>query len=225
MAGEDLDRFVGRSMRRREDHRLLTGRGQFVADLVLPGMLHAVFVRSQLAHGRIRSIDVAKAAAMPGVVRVLTGEKLQRLSPPIAGGQLSLPAKWRPHVQHAIHNPQQPMLAVGKVRHVGEAVAVVVARRVAQDALRGTVSALPCRLNKMTTLNPAASLVGARMVNRQAASLDLGDHSTRNGLICSRTPPPADHNSDERFRQRHKPCVTNGCRRPFFFSAGRRLLR
>ena len=64
---------------------------------------------------------------MPGVVRVLTGEELQRLAPPVAGGQLSLPAKWRTHVQHAIHNPQQPMLAVGKVRHVGEAVAVVVA--------------------------------------------------------------------------------------------------
>jgi CO/xanthine dehydrogenase Mo-binding subunit len=58
-----------------------------------------------------------------GVVRVLTGEELR---PPVAGGQLSLPAKWRTHVHHAIHNPQQPMLAVGNVRHVGEALAVVV---------------------------------------------------------------------------------------------------
>jgi carbon-monoxide dehydrogenase large subunit len=90
-------------------------------------MLHAVFVRSQHAHGRIRSIDVAAATAMPGVVRVLTGEELLRIAPPVAGGQLSLPAKWRSHVPHAIHNPQQPILAVGKVRHVGEAVAVVVA--------------------------------------------------------------------------------------------------
>ena len=60
MVGEESPRFVGRSMPRREDHRLLTGRGQFVADLVLPGMLHAVFVRSQHAHGRIRSIDVGR---------------------------------------------------------------------------------------------------------------------------------------------------------------------
>ena len=82
MVGEESPRFVGRSMQRREDQRLLTGRGQFVADLVLPGMLHAVFVRSQHAHGRIRSIDVGAAAAMPGVVRVLTGEELQRLAPP-----------------------------------------------------------------------------------------------------------------------------------------------
>ncbi len=66
MVGEEPPRFVGRSMPRREDHRLLTGRGQFVADLVLPGMLHAVFVRSQHAHGRIRSIDAATAAATAG---------------------------------------------------------------------------------------------------------------------------------------------------------------
>ena len=64
---------------------------------------------------------------MPGVARLLTGADLLRLAPPVAGGQLSLPAKWRTQVQHAFHDPQQPMLAVEKVRHVGEAVAVVVA--------------------------------------------------------------------------------------------------
>jgi len=118
------------------EDRLLTGRGQFIADLTLPGMLHAVFVRSQIAHGRIRSIDVARAAAMPGVAHVLTGADLLRIVPPVAGAQLSLPSKWRTQVQHTIHAPQQPMLAVEKVRHVGEAVAVVVAesRYQAQDA-------------------------------------------------------------------------------------------
>jgi len=114
-------------MQRREDRRLLTGRGQFIADLTLPNMLHAVFVRSQVAHGRIRSIDVARAAAMPGVARVLTGADLRRLVPPVAGAQLSLPSKWRTQVQHSFHAPQQPMLAMDKVRHVGEAVAVVLA--------------------------------------------------------------------------------------------------
>ena len=123
-------------MQRREDSRLLTGRGQFIADLTLPGMLHAVFVRSQIAHGRIRAIDVARAAAMPGVALVLTGADLLRILPPVAGAQLSLPSKWRTEVQHAIRAPRQPMLAVDKVRHVGEAVAVVVAesRYQAQDA-------------------------------------------------------------------------------------------
>ena len=61
--------YIGRSLRRREDRRLLTGQGQFVADLVLPRMLHAVFVRSPVAHARIRSVDLSRAAAAPGVVR------------------------------------------------------------------------------------------------------------------------------------------------------------
>src|SRR5580700_3446269 len=128
--------YVGRSMLRREDPRLLTGQGQFVADLALPGMLHAVFVRSQIAHARIRSVDVARAAAMPGVVRALAGEELLRLAPPVPGAQLSLPSKWRTQIQHAFHLPQQPLLALDKVRHVGEAVAVILAesRHQAQDA-------------------------------------------------------------------------------------------
>ena len=56
-------RFVGRSILRREDQRLLTGRGQFIADLVFPGMLHAVFVRSQVAHARLRAVDLSRASS------------------------------------------------------------------------------------------------------------------------------------------------------------------
>jgi aerobic carbon-monoxide dehydrogenase large subunit len=128
--------FVGRSMPRREDRRLLTGQGQFVADLALPRMLHAVFVRSQVAHARIRSVDIARAAAMPGVVQVLAGADLLRIAPPVPGAQLSLPSKWRTQVRHTIHLPQQPLLALDKVRHVGEALAVIVAesQHEAQDA-------------------------------------------------------------------------------------------
>src|SRR5260370_2632354 len=79
MVNAESSRFIGRSMQRREDRRLLTGRGQFIADLTLPGMLHAVFVRSQIAHGRIRSIDVARAAAMPRVAHLLTRADLLRI--------------------------------------------------------------------------------------------------------------------------------------------------
>src|ERR1700674_2254533 len=110
--------YVGRSLLRREDLRLLTGQGQFVADLALPRMLHAIFVRSQVAHARIRSVDVARAAAMPGVVLALAGAELLRLARPVPGAQLSLPSKWRTQVQHAFHLPQQPLLALDKVRHV-----------------------------------------------------------------------------------------------------------
>jgi len=128
--------FVGRSLLRREDRRLLTGRGQYVADLVLPGMLHAVFVRSQVPHARIRSVDLTRAAAASGVVYVLSGLDLVQMLPPVPDTQLSLPRKWTATVQHEFHNPQQPLLAHDKVRHVGEAIAVIVAesRYAAEDA-------------------------------------------------------------------------------------------
>src|SRR5215211_6068270 len=86
--------YVGRSLRRREDRRLLTGQGQFVADLVLPRMLHAVFVRSPLAHARIRAVDLSRAVAAPGVVMALSGPDLAQLVPPVTEGQLRVPSKW-----------------------------------------------------------------------------------------------------------------------------------
>ncbi len=185
MVGEESARFVGRSMQRREDHRLLTGRGQFVADLVLPGMLHAVFVRSQQAHGRIRSIDVAAAAAMPGVVRVLTGEELQRLAPPVAGGQLSLPAKWRTEVQHAIHNPQQPMLAVGKVRHVGEAVAVVVAESHYQALDAAELVAVDIEPLAAVVDVEAALAPGSAVLHEEFATNLIGELAIEKGTVAA----------------------------------------
>src|SRR5882672_4247596 len=98
--------YVGRSIPRREDRRLLTGRGQFVADLKLPDTLYAVFVRSQVAHARIRSVDLSRAAASPGVAYVLNGAELAQLLPPVPDTQLSLPRKWATQVQHKFLNPQ-----------------------------------------------------------------------------------------------------------------------
>jgi carbon-monoxide dehydrogenase large subunit len=101
--------FVGRSLPRREDRRLLTGRGRFVADLELPHMLHAAFVRSPLAHARIRAVDLSRAAAAPGVAYVLSGAELAQLLPPVPDTQLPLPRKWATLVQHKFINPQQPL--------------------------------------------------------------------------------------------------------------------
>ena len=128
--------FVGRSVPRREDQRLLTGRGQFIADFELPHMLHAVFVRSPVAHARIKAVDLSRAAAAPGVAYVLSGAELVRQLPPVSDSQLALPSKWTTLVQHKFINPQQPLLAHDKVRHVGEAVAVILAesRYAAEDA-------------------------------------------------------------------------------------------
>jgi carbon-monoxide dehydrogenase large subunit len=85
--------YIGRSLLRREDRRLLAGQGQFIADLVLPRMLHAVFVRSPAAHARIRSVDLSRAAAASGVAFALNGADLLQLLPPVPEGQISLPSK------------------------------------------------------------------------------------------------------------------------------------
>src|SRR5262245_15787179 len=132
--------FVGRSLLRREDRRLLTGKGQFVADLVLPNMLHAAVVRSQHAHARIRSVNTARAERMPGVAFVLTGEKLLSLLPPGSKMPTLTPppvsTRWSAVVKLKVLDCRQALLAFDKVRHVGEAIAVVVAnsRYEAEDA-------------------------------------------------------------------------------------------
>src|SRR6185295_16433783 len=159
--------FIGRSLLRREDRRLLTGQGQFVADLVLPRMLHAVFVRSPLAHARIRRIDLSRAAEAPGVMLALSGPDLAQLLPPVAEGQIRVPSKWTTVIQHKFLNPQQPLLAYDKVRHVGEAVAVMVAetRNQAEDAaeLVGLdFEELPAVVDPEAALAPGAPIVHER---------------------------------------------------------------
>jgi carbon-monoxide dehydrogenase large subunit len=119
-------KYFGRSVRRREDRRLLLGRGRFVADLRLPGQLEMMVVRSIHAHARIRSIDVSRAATLPGVVAVLTYAD-------IAGQVRKMPAfDTLPDSKPAF----QSVLADGKVRYVGEPVVVIVARDryLAEDA-------------------------------------------------------------------------------------------
>jgi aerobic carbon-monoxide dehydrogenase large subunit len=177
--------YVGRSLLRREDQRLLTGQGQFVADLVLPRMLHAVFVRSRVAHARIRAVDVSRAAAMPGVVLALAGAELLKLAPPVPGAQLSLPTKWRTQVQHKIHLPQQSLLALDKVRHVGEAVAVVLAEShyEAQDAAEAVtldLEPLPPVVDAKRALEP-----GAALVHEQYQTNQIGEFVIEKGATAA----------------------------------------
>ena len=81
-------RYVGQSVPRVEDDRVLTGRGRYVADISLPGLLHAVFVRSPLAHAKVNGIDAEPARSLPGVVAVLTAADL-------AGRECDdLPTRW-----------------------------------------------------------------------------------------------------------------------------------
>jgi aerobic carbon-monoxide dehydrogenase large subunit len=120
-------KFVGERIRRLEDHRLLTGRGRYVGDLALPGMLDVVLVRSPHAHARIRRIDVEAAKIRPGVVDVVTFADLGDAGRPLPAGP--------PHV--ALRERNWTVLAGDRVRFVGEAVAAVVAdgRARAEDAV------------------------------------------------------------------------------------------
>jgi carbon-monoxide dehydrogenase large subunit len=108
------ERLLGAAIKRREDPRFITGRGQYVDDIKLPLMTYAAFVRSPHAHARIRSIDTSAAKSQPGVVAVYTGQDVQ------VGG---LPCGW---MLPGIKVPTHPVLASGKVRYVGESVAIVI---------------------------------------------------------------------------------------------------
>jgi carbon-monoxide dehydrogenase large subunit len=171
--------FVGRSIPRREDRRLLTGRGQFIADLELPDMLHAVFVRSPVAHARIKAVDLSRAASSPGVVYALSGIELARLLPPVPDTQLALPSKWTTLVHHKFINPQQPLLAHDKVRHVGEALAVIVAesRYAAEDAAQLVgldLDPLPAVVDPEAALRPDATIVHDRFATNLIGAFTIG---------------------------------------------------
>src|ERR1039458_8915260 len=90
MAEIVAERYTGASIKRSEDPRILTGAGRYVDDIKLPGMLHAAFVRSPLAHGRVLSVDVSPARALPGVVAALTGADLEAMTVPAPDPLLAL---------------------------------------------------------------------------------------------------------------------------------------
>src|SRR2546425_2896435 len=129
---------IGLSVKRREDRRLLTGRGHYVDDVRLPHLCHAAIVRSPHAHARIVGVDTRRATALPGVLAVLTIADLPECAAAVPS--LVTSPRFRPYVQPAIAGP--------KVRHAGEAVAVVVTDDVyraadAAEVVDGRYAVLP----------------------------------------------------------------------------------
>src|SRR5918911_3328992 len=141
--------WLGQSIKRKEDDRFIQGRGRYVDDVELPGMLHMAILRSPLAHARIRSIDTSRAAAAPGVVAVVTGELL-------AAHNLA----WMP----TLSGDTQAVLATDKVRMQGQEVACVVAEDpyVAHDALElieVDYDPLPAVVTPQAALAPDAPVI------------------------------------------------------------------
>jgi len=150
---------IGKPLLRREDARFLTGAGQYTDDVVLPHQSYGFFLRSPYAHARIKSINLDKAKAAPGVINIFTGADLAEAK---VGG---LPCGWLITSKDGtpMKEPPHPVLAQGKVRHVGDQVALVVADSVAQakDAAELIVvdyEELPAVID-ITTADGAASSV------------------------------------------------------------------
>ncbi|MEA2377512.1 MAG: aerobic carbon-monoxide dehydrogenase large subunit [Thermoleophilaceae bacterium] len=148
---------VGQSLKRKEDPRMITGRGQYTEDIQLPGMLHAVLIRSTHAHATITSIDTSGAKEHAGVVAVYTGEEL---AGDFAG---PIPMVWAPPGVE-INTPEHWPLKRGEVKHVGDPVAVVVAtsRGAAFDAAEAVLvryDAKPAVIDPEKALEDGSPLV------------------------------------------------------------------
>jgi carbon-monoxide dehydrogenase large subunit len=163
MGASDLSKLphIGEALRRKEDYRFLTGSGQYTDDIQLANMRYAVFVRSPHAHATIKSIDVSRAEAMPGVAKVFTGKDIE-------GKMNGLPCGWLITSTDGtpMKEPPHPVLAQGKVRYVGDQVAMVVADSVQQakdaaEAVEVDYDVLPAVVDvrdaaKATALHDAA---------------------------------------------------------------------
>ncbi|MGH6932725.1 MAG: xanthine dehydrogenase family protein molybdopterin-binding subunit, partial [Dongiaceae bacterium] len=168
--------YVGKSIRRLEDARLLTGRGRFVDDIKLPGELRAVFLRSPHGAARIRSVDKDAALNMPGARLVLTGRDWCA-----AGlGDLPVIASVRSFDDTPMIQQARPVFATEIVRHVGDTVAMVVADSAAQamdaaEAVAIDYEPLPAAVDLAQAVAPGAPLVHADMASNLACDWRAGD--------------------------------------------------
>jgi aerobic carbon-monoxide dehydrogenase large subunit len=171
---------IGEAMRRKEDPRMITGRARYTEDMNLPGMLHAVVVRSPEAHAAITSIDTSAARERDGVVAVLTGEDM---AGDFAGG---LPMVWAPPGVE-INTPDNWPLKRGEVKHVGDPVAVVVAttRHIAVDAAEDVIveyDPKPVVVDAEAALEDGAPLVWEQFGTNQVHEWAVGGGDVDAGL-------------------------------------------
>ncbi len=200
--GANEQGVIGKSIRRKEDGRFLTGTGQFTDDINAANQSAGVFLRSPHAHARLRSIDASRAKAAPGVVAVFTGADLE--------GVNGLPCGWlitgtdgKP-----MNEPPHPVLAQGKVRYVGDAVALVVAESIhqAKDAaelIDVDYEVLPAVVNCVDALKPGAPQIHDQAPGNRCYTWALGDkaavdaafakaaHVTKLDLVNNRLIPNA----------------------------------
>ena len=171
-----LPKLVGQRVKRREDPRLIQGRGTYVDDVKIAGMRHLAFKRSDVAHGRIRSIDTRAAEALDGVEAVFTGAQIARFLAPMPIGT-------------PFPSPEHRAVAVDVVRFVGDPVAVVVAcdryvARDAADAVAVDYEPLPAVVDPETAMTGEPALLHAGFPNNVALGpLPAGTGVGRKGAV------------------------------------------
>lgn len=183
MTAEAPTKVIGKALKRREDPQLIVGQGNFLDDIKLAGMVHAVVLRSPYAHARIRSIDTSRAQAHPGVVAVFTGEDMLDINP--------LPCAWAAaggRVQNNLNTPRA--LAVGEVHFAGDAVALVLAedRYVARDAadlIDVDYEPLGVVVDARKAVEPGAPQLHENAPNNVIFKWDCGDAAATDAAIGS----------------------------------------
>ena len=200
--GANESGFIGQSVKRKEDARFLTGSGQYTDDVVLPNQTYAYFLRSPHAHAKIRSIDTSKAKSAPGVIGVYTGPDLE--------GVNGLPCGWLITSTDGtpMKEPPHPVLAKGKVRYVGDHVALVVAETAnqAKDAtelIEVDYELLPAVVDIVDALKPGAPQIHDEAPGNKCYTWAIGDkaavdaafakaaHVTKLDLVNNRLVPNA----------------------------------
>ena len=166
-----LPKLVGQRVKRREDPRLIQGLGQYVDDIKIAGMQHLAFKRSDVAHGKITSIDVSAAKAMDGVEAVFTGKEMAEFLAPMPIGT-------------PFPSPEHRAVATDVVRFAGEAVAVVVAadRYLARDAADAIVvqyETLPAVIDTEQAMTGKPTQIHKDFPNNLALPLDPERHRRR----------------------------------------------
>src|SRR6185295_14632203 len=167
---------IGQSVRRREDPRLLMGRGRYFDDLKLADQFHAAIVRSPHAHADIKGIDTRAALQMPGVHAVLTGKDYEADSL----GTMSSMALYKKRDGGPMYVPHRPAIAVGRAMHVGYPVAVVVAdtlelARDAAERVEVDYAPRPAVVNAEDAFKPGAPQLYADCPNNEAYFYQAGN--------------------------------------------------
>ncbi len=166
--------LIGKSVKRVEDKRFITGRGKYTDDIILPLQTYASFVRSPYAHAKILSVDANAAKNMPGVIAIYTGADVADVN--------GVPCGWQVNFKNGdtMKEPKHPLLVADKARHVGDAVAIVIAESQEQavdaaEAVMVDYEELPCVIDASKAVQAGAALVHDDVPNNICYDWALGN--------------------------------------------------